>query len=474
MKVAEILFEIKLGKPLGNPKEQPKYWAIFSKDTLYTYPNYGHGHYSDLRTYFNNGEYPDWHTDPSASAEENAAKSEKIKAANNAANEYLQISYSHKPGTGYVEVDNVKKIVNLDTSKSTNQQNRRPNSKIDNFNSKAKDAYPILQGEPGVERVMEVVKIFKMLVRFDERTIDYEVIGDDRFHGYTVGTVISEPPELKKQLHTRLISDRSQEVTLYHGTSIKRAKIILKTGLNPGIRTKAYGDMVKNYSENNVYVSLNPATAANYATREAINDGSDPTILKINLKGLQINRAIPDEDSMHWLIRSVPKEYYKSFMQKNPILGDIWGHEYGAFDQHFKNFNHEDQKFNLMWIFYQGNDEMIAKGKAAFEKYGLDAGYKSAGKVGSSLQNPTDPKVVELEKKIYRDLISTFVDGAYHSSVKNLGNVAYPGKIPASQIEIFKTWSIKGTKISSEKATGKEYNDAYDAQAATVKRPVKK
>jgi hypothetical protein len=472
MKVSEIfLVEVKISTPFDDAKSHDSYWAFFNKDTLNTLPHYSNSNsfFTDSRIAFNDGKELNWDDVPGETPAERKTRFDNIKIISDKVDSYFKIDHDNKSSYGYMLVDNGSKTINLDMTKLSKSNNRRPATKISNFNSNSKSAYPILQGDSGLERVIDIEKVLKALVKLDERTKDYNVIGDDRFHGMTAADVISGKSGVTK--HNQLFSSSNTLIDFYHGTSMKRSKIILKEGFKTGKREESYGDMISGYSENNIYLSLNPATAANYATREAINDSSDAVILKISLKGLQLSKLVPDEDSMHWMRMSIKPEFIDRFLKENPILVELKGSKDEAVNVHIKHVNHTERRFNLMWIFSQGHPDMVQTGKEVFAKYGLSTEYKSGSH--SSSPKPVDPKVIALEKKLYVDLMKAYVDGAFDSSYKKLGNVAFQGNIPASQVSVLKSWSIKSSKIPSN-ADAPEYDAAIDNQAATVKRPLKK
>lgn len=470
MKVSEIfLTEIKIAPALDNPKSHSQYWAFFNKDSLHTLPHYksSNSFDSDSKDAFRGGESFNYDDIPGESPEDRKERWAKNKELSDKVDKYFKRDYGNKSSFGLMLVDTQNKTVNLDMTKLSKYQNRRPNTKLKNFNHNAKDNIPILQGESGFERVLDVEKVLKALIKFDERVASFDIIGDDRFSGKTAQEVASGKHEVQR--HSALFNGSYEPITFFHGTSMKRAKIILKEGFKTGKREDTYGDLIPNYSEHNIYLSLNPATAANYATREAINDSSDAVILKVQLKGLQLTKIKPDEDSMHWMAGSVKPEFISRLVKQNPILIDLIGSkEEVAAHFHAKNLNHKEQRLNLMWRFTHGNDEVTVRAKETFKKYGL--GTDSTYDPGRDTHgNPNDPKVLELERKLYFDLMRTFIDGTYESSIKKSGNVAYPGNIPASQISMLKSWTIKGTKIGSN-ANAVDYEAALDKQAASVKK----
>lgn len=289
-------------------------------------------------------------------------------------------------------------------------------------------------------------------MKHDPNTADYKIEGDERVQGKLVSDIISGKANLEKYDQAKLFDTKTESVTLFHGTSEKLSKLILKSGLKNGERDFAYADMIDGYSENNVYLAFNPSVAANYATRQAIDDSSKAVILEVTLNRKQFQKLLADEDSMHWF-EYLPDSYKKQFLKNNPIIDEIWK---GEFIIHIKHLDHKEKKFGLKWIRTQSgmNKEFKERALAVFEKYGLD----------------TEEKIEELETQTFMSLLKTFIDGTTNSSLKKTGVVAYPGSIPASQVKVLKTWEIKGTKISKDGYSKKEYHDAIDKQQSTVKR----
>lgn len=445
MKVREILLELKFDKEFGHPKEHDQYWVYLELDKIKTIPRMGTSTIDyDVLSFFADkiitpksvyGEYKD--------AVEKKKDSFKIDYAN--ANNY-----------GWMMVDNVKKQINLDITKYTGTDNRRLATKIKSFNHKAKNAYPVLGGEVSFGRVTELRKVLSLLAKYDPRTEYYTIVGDDRVpDGTTPRDLHLGKVSLDSKDHSKIFNNPKQiNVTLYHGTSKKQAKAILKNGLRSGERVDTYVDLVPNYSDKNVYLAFSPAEAANYATREAINSSSDAVILEVELTPAQVLKLRPDEDSMHWLDFALTDAQYDRLVKKIPIVVDLWGPERRAFNVHFKNLNHKDGKFNLGWILTQ---------------YGVDSEFKrNAEKVFKERGLNTDEALSAVEKNVYVELIRAFTEASFSKNIKQVGTTAYPGNIPASQIKVLKTWSLADSKIPANNYGKANFDAAIDKQQSSV------
>jgi hypothetical protein len=118
--------------------------------------------------------------------------------------------------------------------------------------------------------------------------------------------------------------------------------------------------------------------------------------------------------------------------------------------------NHAEKKFNLEWLWdsldhWQKDDGWRPKAIAVLKKNGYDK---------SNLE--------PIEKALYVDVMNTFIDSAKVRSLKKSGLAAYPGTIPAKQIKLMKTWSLKGSKTAANGSQA-EYNAASEKQEKTVK-----
>lgn len=130
-------------------------------------------------------------------------------------------------------------------------------------------------GKPRM-RTINDIKAFKDALKNLKRygvTNDYVVKGiQPGMNGKTVGEI------LETEDHVQKIMKPGVQV-LYHGTSWSRWESIQKKGLQPGHTGEVYADLIKGYSEHNVYLGMNPKTAEFYGKRQAAKDGDDKYVV---------------------------------------------------------------------------------------------------------------------------------------------------------------------------------------------------
>ena len=199
----------------------------------------------------------------------------------------------------FLLVNTKQKLVSLEASWKENNTRRGGNTptKISNV------SYVMPSGDVAfTQKTLQLQKLFKHLIVADPRvTADYRIISpDDKFKGKTIGSVTNEI-----RATDIAVGGTPGKLIVYHGTSTKRWPEIQKKGMLPGKFEKAYSDQIKGYSEKNLYFTMDPHTAENYATRAAIWDKAAALILQVEIP--DISRIVPDEDSMGWFILS--REY---------------------------------------------------------------------------------------------------------------------------------------------------------------------
>lgn len=190
------------------------------------------------------------------------------------------------PSFDFLLVDIDRGLVSLDDSWKENLP-RRPDKN-------SKKTYVIPSGDVGfLSKELELKKLLSFLMKVDERvTGDFRVISpDDKYKGLTVSQVISTP-----RTSDILTSGIDKKLVAYHGTSTKRWNQIQRLGLVPGKFENFYADLVRDYSEYNVYLTMDPRTAENYATRAATWDGGNALVLKIEVP--DFSKVVPDEDTI--------------------------------------------------------------------------------------------------------------------------------------------------------------------------------
>lgn len=436
-----LLQEILAGTNSKIVKKTDEFWVLYSVPKIHFFPRYSNSWDADLKKFYGGDELGD------------DATWEQWKPIRSKIEKITKVDYADTNSHGWFLV--TKGTVNFDVSRFSSSQNRRRNTPMGKEHKNSDGEVPILMGELTFRRIIDMVKVLKALVKVKPETASYKVVGDDRVRGMTVQEVIQGGAE--KHDETRVFrAGALKELVMFHGTSKKRADEILKTGLRPSKRGSTYYDQIPGYSEQNVYMVSSPGAAANYATREAINDRSDAVILKVTLTPMQVMRVLPDEDTMHWF-DSLPEMNKKHLLKKHPILAEIWRDK--GFNVHIKNMNHAERKFGLDWLFEPDEywrktdkpDPFKPNAQKILQKYGYDRSNLEA-----------------LEHELYTAIVNAFIDATKVQSLKKHGLAAYPGAIPAKQIKVLKTWSITGSKIKAN-AGRDEYNAASEKQEKTVK-----
>jgi hypothetical protein len=322
--------------------------------------------------------------------------------------EYKHWESNHK---GFMVDPKEKKII-LDPKDS--RLNRRYTSKINSGQRKSKTSIPVLGGDTTDLPHHELRKTLKDLHKVHP-VHDYTIHGDDRWEGQKVGHFVKQPTEYEKYL-------KGQPITLYHGTSAAKAKKILKHGLNPGQRKENYADQIEGHSEHNVYLSTTPHEAANYATRQHVEDKSNPVVLKVTVHPKHFDKFKPDEDTIHWG-GDLGKHVVKHLEKKHPEItaGQI-------------------HRSHILWA------------------------KKSTGKVTLGRGDIPEPR----QQEIAKDYLHHFLNK--HTSLHQHSSIAFRGSIHPKHVEVHSTWETE--KISAD-PDHKEYYDAHNKMAATKKNTLK-
>jgi hypothetical protein len=184
---------------------------------------------------------------------------------------YIKSTLGYSSPVNAIKIDKDKKQIDLDASHAE-WMTRRPGKNRDG------KSYVIPSGDVAFgEKTLPLQKMFKHILGRDSGVDEtFKIVGSEKFRGQTVADVISAPRE-----YDAALTGQAGPITMYHGTSVKRWKEIQKKGLVPGKYDEAYADLIPGYSENNVYLTVSPAEAENYATRQAIKDKSKAMVLKV-------------------------------------------------------------------------------------------------------------------------------------------------------------------------------------------------
>jgi hypothetical protein len=359
---------------------------------------------------------------------------------------------SYGPDNPYYEfllVDTEKKTVSLDSTWKENNP-RRPGDKPGSQRKSPTYVIPsgnvaFTQGSLGLQKLLSFLKSADSRV-----TSDFKIISpDDKYKNKTLGQVASATRNIDLALKP------TGSITAYHGTSLKKWEQIQKSGLNPGKSDQAYSDLVKGYSEKNVYLTFDPHDAENYATRAAVWDNSDAVVLKVEVPDPA--KIIPDEDSFQWF--HLDREYTLTQTPRRERKS-AWSEEEWRYVDKFSDptpgktitLQKEQHPKRIMQLVRLANRSMTG------EYYAKD--IDEAPDFGSEWEK--DDEFVALMKDINKKFM-----GFLNRSLKNLEAFAYRGRIPPKFIKKWKTYPRKAYPSSVEKGDSKAYEKT---RADTLKK----
>jgi hypothetical protein len=348
----------------------------------------------------------------------------------------------------FLLVDTENKLVSLDSSWKGNQP-RRPGGKPGTANQDK--TYVMPSGDVEfTTNTLSLQKLFKHLMSVDPRvTADYKIISpDDKFSGKTISQVSDE-----KRATDIAVGGTPGPLIVYHGTSTKRWPEIEKRGLVPGKFEVAYGDQIPGYSIKNLYFTMDPHTAENYATRAAVWDKGAALILKVEIP--DITRILPDEDSMGWF--ELKREYNLKRTEGEDSFGS-WDPEKGRWLATVKTREGQligkEQHLRTMLSFIRHANQSKAYGKQ--EDEAPEAG----------------PEWVKDEE--YYALLKDIQQGVVGFLTSSLGDetFAYRGWIPPKFIKKWKVYPRVAYPKAVDKGggTGDEYQTTRQDVLARVKR----
>lgn len=447
-----LLLEIVIGKNKKVAKTEDSFWVKYTTPKINFYPKYSNSWEADLFRFFGGDQDGDWQSKENKSARRKSTNAASVDYGkpNSSALFFIEKGVVHFDLTKISGRSTRRRIIPMDGTPLRAKYDREHRKYDDDERERAKEV-PILGGDIAFRRIADMQKCLTALVKAAPVTANYQLVGDDRVRGMTVQAVIDGAAE--KYDHRRAFASKIQSLVMFHGTSMERASAILRTGLHPNERESVYSDMIDGYSNKNVYLTSDAAEAANYATREAVNDGSEAAVLEVILTPMMITKLLPDEDSMHWF-KHIDERYQRSLLSKYPMLSQIWSSNYtkDGFDVHIKNMHHSTQRFGLSWLFDDDRDDKFGKhARRILQKHG----YNSTNIEG-------------LETELYVAIMNTFIQASAAKSLKVNGVTAYPGVVPSKQIKLVKTWDIKSGKMKAD-PNRETYAKATDAIAATAK-----
>ena len=318
-----------------------------------------------------------------------------------------------------LKVDHTKKAIDLDAN-YRNEQTRRGDPRDNGLKSNVGPAYVIPSGTTAYENnELGLQKMLKFLMTQDARlTPDYRITGDEKYRKMTVGQLVGKPEEVQSALTGR------EKLVMFHGTSIARWNIIQKKGLRPGAGD-VYYDQVKGWSDKNVYLTFSHSNAENYATRQAIKDGSDAAVLRVEVP--DFTRLVTDEDSFDMFM---PQRKYK--IQK----------------------------------MYRNGDKMSEP-----EEIELGDGHDISPKVLMFWFSDNSIVMDDDAKALYKEMMSFLSSELQKKSLKN-GSVAYRGFIPPKFIHLDMTYERKKFKTPERK--GGPQPEEYDSIRQDVQAKAKR
>lgn len=204
-------------------------------------------------------------------------------------------------GTQVVRVDTTRGTVDFDMSWNGVMSRRQglPTARDRAWARPSQQTYVIPSGDVAFRGMSntQTVKLLRHLMSADPRvTPDFRIVNSERYRGRTVGDVAGDPRDVDVAMTGRGRGGVLTPLVAYHGTSTMRAKTILKEGFVPGRQRFTYGDQVPGYSEHNVYLTVNPEDAENYATRQAIIDKSNAAVMRVTIPPVELENIVFDED----------------------------------------------------------------------------------------------------------------------------------------------------------------------------------
>lgn len=226
---------------------------------------------------------------------------------------------------GAIDVNHATKMVNVNMERLNQHKHRRPDHK-----SMRTHSYTIA-GPNGDFNANSLIlrKMLKLIVQQDPAVATFTFEGTDTLKG-TVQDALGRPDQAQT-----VLQKTSGELILYHGTSVVRAKAILKNGLTFGKNNGLPSDLARGYSERNIYLTPNKEEARNYASRAAIHDRSAGAVLQVIVR--DFTKIVPDEDTMNWMKYAKARKHYDQVAKNVPELQLKSGGV--ADDTHFRHWD---------------------------------------------------------------------------------------------------------------------------------------
>ena len=359
-------------------------------------------------------------------------------------------SYSKKrEGFEFLLVDTDGKLVSLDASWKGNNA-RRPGGKPGSADRNK--TYVIPSGDVDfTTKTLSLQKLLKHLVDNDSRvTPDFKIVSpDDKFSGKTIGDVIGE-----KRATDVALGGTPGTLIVYHGTSTKRWPEIEKKGMLPGKFETPYSDQIPGYSVKNLYFTMDPHTAENYATRAAVWDKAAALILQVEIP--DITKIVPDEDAMGYF--ELRREYNLKRTKGTDMYGGGWDSSKGgwqsvAIDREGELIGKSQHLKNIFNLLRQAN-QSTAHGK--YEDEAPEAGSEWV----------KDDEYYALLKDIEQNMM-----GFLTKSLRG-ETFAYRGWIPPKFVKKWKEYprTAYPSAVDKGRGTGDEYETTRQKVLKKVKR----
>ena len=317
-----------------------------------------------------------------------------------------------------VKVDTKSNVIDLDTN-YLEELNRRGGGRPGSQNREG-PTYVIPSGSVAFENnQLDLQKLLKHLLQDDSRvTADYKIINDEKYRKSTLGDVIGQPREIDVALSGRA-GKGSIKLYAYHGTSLDRWQIIQKGGLRANKQGVDYVDQVKGWSEKNIYLTFSPLVAENYATRQAIWDGSKTcVVLKIEIP--DVTQIVADEDAMSAMF--MPTRDYKISLISPKFSIPDWRRSYVTPEDEAKEKAAHDEKYKTPEV------RVIRADTEHSYKYMLS--FLSGADIAQ------DSEYAGLMHEIWEHMKSQT-----KKSIK-AGTFAYTRQIPANKISLFESYPL--------------------------------
>jgi len=354
--------------------------------------------------------------------------------------------YPKKMKFDFLLVDTDQKLVSLDSSWQDTKSRRGGSTPT----KRVEKSYVMPSGDVAfVNETLGLQKLFDHLMTVDQRvTADYKIISpDDKYEGKTIGVVADEP-----RATDIAVGGTPGKLIVYHGTSTKRWPEIQKKGMLPGKFEEGYADQIKGYSEKNLYFTMDPHTAENYATRAAIWDKAAALILQVEIP--DITKIVPDEDAMglfnlsrEYTLKVTPGERINYGGQWDTVTNYYPKEEYEREGRTIKGEQHP----KMIFQFLKYANQTKAPGKTEAEAPEAGPEYVKDDEYYALLK--------DIEQKMAGFLTKSLRGETF----------AYKGRIPPKFIKKWKEYP----RVAYPKAvdTGKGRGDEYETtRQATLKK----